>query len=133
MRVKRMVQRGAERRESFRKTWKANRMDFVPDRVTENIMGESHSVWLAIYWSVGSSTWFRLSNLWSKGEETCHDWCLDIYYDLKPGIWVPWEISTRNRWTANSVWGFGSSHWKSFPKHFGKWLGTFWLQTKGKE
>ena len=28
----------------------------VPDTVTERIMGESHSVWLAIYWSIELSS-----------------------------------------------------------------------------
>lgn len=28
----------------------------VQDRVTERIMGESHSIWLAIYWRVGLSS-----------------------------------------------------------------------------
>lgn len=34
----------------------------VQDRVTERIMDESHSVWLAIYWSVGLSSLFWLKN-----------------------------------------------------------------------
>ena len=35
----------------------------VPDTVTERIMGESHSVRLAVYWSVELSSRFWLSSL----------------------------------------------------------------------
>lgn len=45
------------RERSLRKSERQTNWTLIAqDRVTERIMGESHSAWLAIYWSVGLSS-----------------------------------------------------------------------------
>lgn len=55
--VRRTAQRRSEGKEVLERAERQTDWTLiVQDRVTERIMGESHSVWLAIYWSIGLSS-----------------------------------------------------------------------------